>query len=196
MKTLQTYLIMFVMLFATNTMANDIFIEQIGSLSDITLTQQGVDNRIGTALNPSFFGGSSNISTIEQIGSRNELDLLVNGDNTTVTLSTTGNDNSETINCGVKTAVTCNNTTINHSVSGDNNILNTTIGATTNSKMVVSGDSNAITHTSTSAGIVSADLAVTGSSNTIDLTQSGTLDKAIKIESTGSNNNIVVNQSN
>ena len=196
MKTLQTYLIMFVMLFATNTMANDIFIEQIGSLSDITLTQQGVDNRIGTALNPSFFGGSSNISTIEQIGSRNELDLLVNGDNTTVTLSTTGNDNSETINCGVKTAVTCNNTTINHSVSGDNNILNTTIGAGTNSKMVVSGDSNAITHTSTSAGIVSADLAVTGSSNTIDLTQSGTLDKAIKIESTGSNNNIVVNQSN
>ena len=196
MKILQTYLIMFVMLFATTTFANDIFIEQIGSLSDITLTQQGVDNRIGTALNPSFFGGSSDVSTIEQIGSRNELDLLVNGDNTIITLSATGNDNAETINCGVRTAVTCNNTTINHSVSGDNNIINTTIGAGTNSKMAVTGDSNVINHTSTSAGVVSADLTVTGNSNTIDLTQSGTLDKSIKIESTGSNNNITVNQSN
>ena len=93
MKKLQALLVMFVMIFSTSTIANDIYIEQVGSLSDITLTQQGVDNRIGTALNPSFFGGSSNVSTIEQIGSRNELDLLINGDNDVVTLSVTGNDN-------------------------------------------------------------------------------------------------------
>lgn len=196
MKTIQTYFVMFVMLFATAVTANDIFIEQIGSLSDITLTQQGVDNRIGSALTPTFFGGSSNISTVEQIGSRNQLDLLLNGDNSIVTLSTTGNDNTETITCGVKTAVTCNNTTIDHTVSGDNNTLNTTIGATTSSKMVITGDSNAITHTSTSSGVVSADLNVTGNSNTVELTQTGTLDKSIAINSTGSNNNITVNQSN
>ena len=79
MKKIQALLMMFVMMVPTVSLSNDIYIEQIGSLSDITLTQQGVDNRIGTALNPSFFGGSSNVSTIEQIGSRNSLDLLMNG---------------------------------------------------------------------------------------------------------------------
>lgn len=196
MKKLQALLVMFVMIFSTGTIANDIYIEQVGSLSDITLTQQGVDNRIGTALNPSFFGGSSNVSTIEQIGSRNELDLLINGDNDVVTLSVTGNDNVQSINCGQKTAVTCNSTTINYSLTGDNNTTTTNIGAGTNSKMVVVGDSNTITHTSTSSGVVSADLTVTGNSNTIGLTQEGTLDKSIKIESTGNSNNITVHQSN
>ena len=181
MRNLQTYMIMFVVMFSTTIFANDIYMEQVGSTSDITITQEGVDNRIGTALNPSYFGGSSNISTIEQIGSRNELDLTVNGDNTNVTLSTTGNDNVQTITCGQKTAVTCNGTTINQTIAGDNNTTTTTIGAGTNSKMNISGSSNSVTHTSTSSGVVASDLTVTGSSNVVNLTQEGTLDKSIKI---------------
>ena len=196
MKKLQALLIMFVMLTSISILANDVYIEQIGSLTDITITQQGVDNRIGSALSPSFFGGSSNISSIEQIGSRNQLDLLMNGDNEAVTLSITGNDNTQSIVCGQKTAVTCNNTTINYSITGDNNSTTTNIGAGTSSKMVVAGDSNSITHTSTSSGVVSADLTLTGNSNTIGLTQSGTIDKSITINSTGSNNNLTVRQSN
>ena len=103
MKKIQIYFIMFVMFFTGSVLASDVFIEQIGSSSSIKVTQQGTANRIGSSLTPSFFGGDSDKFDIEQVGAVNELDLLVNGNNTNVTLNTFGAGNIESIVCGSKT---------------------------------------------------------------------------------------------
>lgn len=181
----------------SNSIANDVYIEQIGSSTDITITQTGLDNIIGAALTPSFFGGDNNIVNITQTGSRNSLNSITNGDSLTLTLEYTGDDNSETINCGTSMSKTCNDNLIQHTVTGDSNTITTSITkGTTTSKMTVSGNSNTITHNSTSEGVVSSDLTLAGNSNNISLTQQGTIDKSITINSTGSNNNLTVVQHN
>jgi hypothetical protein len=204
MKKIQIYLIMFVMLFANSVLASDVFIEQIGSSSEIKITQQGTANRIGNSLTPSFFGGDSDKFTIEQVGTVNELDLLVNGNNTTVTLSTFGSGNIEDIICGSKTKPnSCDNALIDYRISGNDNKIITNLGdadKSATSKMVISGKNNIITHTgthtSTTGFKISADLNVTGDFNKIDLTQSGSGNETIKVDTTGNNNIISINQTN
>lgn len=183
-------------LFTCTSFSNDVYIEQSGSTSDITITQTGMDNIIGSAITPSFIGGDNNTINITQTGSRNILNTITNGDSVTMTLNYTGDDNVETINCGTTMSQGCDSTTITHNITGDTNTITTSIKGNTLSKMTVVGSSNIINHNSTSTGIVSADLTLTGSSNTIDLIQTGTLDKSIKLDSTGSNNNISINQHN
>jgi hypothetical protein len=203
MKKIQIYLIMFVMFFAGSVTASDVFIEQVGSSSNIKVTQQGTSNRIGSSLTPSFFGGDSDNFNIEQVGAVNELDLLINGNNTNVTLNTFGAGNIESVICGSKlTPNSCDSSTIDYTISGNNNKITTNLGSTdksATSKMNISGDNNTITHTSTHTSTlgskISADLTVVGNSNKIDMTQSGTLDENIKINSTGNNNNISITQS-
>ena len=36
--------------------ANEVYIEQVGSNSTVAITQDGSDNRIGTALSPTYIG--------------------------------------------------------------------------------------------------------------------------------------------
>lgn len=184
------------MILCTNVSANEIYIEQVGSVSDITITQAGLDNKIGSTITPTFIGGDSGTVTITQTGARNILNSVTNGNNMNITLSYTGDDNEETITCGATTAVTCNNTTITRTILGDLNTIVTNIKATTTSIMTVTGNDNTITHNSTSSGVVSAELTLTGNQNTIDLIQQGTLDKSIKVDSQGSNNNISITQHN
>ena len=194
---------MFVMFFATSALASDVFIEQIGSSSEIKVTQQGTSNRIGSSLTPSFFGGDSDKFDIEQVGAVNELDLLVNGNNTNVTLTTFGAGNIESIICGSKTTPnSCDNSIIDYTISGNNNKITTDLGSadkSATSKMKVSGDNNVITHTgthvSTLGSKISADITLTGNSNKLDMTQSGSLNENIKIDSTGNNNTISISQS-
>ena len=203
MKKIQIYLIMFVMLFAKSVLASDVFIEQIGSSSEIKVTQQGTSNRIGSSLTPSFFGGDSDKFTIEQVGAVNELDLLINGNNTNVTLETYGAGNIESIICGSKiTPNSCDSSTIDYTISGNNNKITTNLGAadkSATSKMNISGNNNIVTHTgthtSTLGSKISADLTLIGNSNKIDMTQSGSLDENIKVTSKGNDNIISITQS-
>ena len=117
---------MFVMFFTGSVLASDVFIEQIGSSSSIKVTQQGTSNRIGSSLTPSFFGGDSDKFDIEQVGAVNELDLLINGNNTSVTLNTFGAGNIESIVCGSKTTPnSCDSSVIDYTISGNNNKITT-----------------------------------------------------------------------
>lgn len=194
---------MFVMLFAQSILANDVFIEQIGSSSNIKITQQGTSNKIGSSLKNSFLGGNSDEFTINQVGAENELNMVINGDNTKVNIDTAGSGNIEDIICGTNiVSNTCDSSTIDYKISGNNNKITTNLGTTdklATSKMNISGNGNQITHTSTHTSVsgssVSADLTVVGNLNKIDLTQSGNLNETIKISSTGDNNIISVNQS-
>lgn len=178
--------------------ANEIYIEQVGDSSTITITQDGSGNKIGDSMTDAYIGSGSNTVTIDQIGANNELSLVVNGASTGVIVDTTGSGNIQTINCGTTSAAGCSGSTIKQVVNGDDNIITQNLGAGANhySEINVIGSTNTITHTSTNSGVTSAIITSTGDTNTIGVTQSGTLPQSVTINSTGSLNNITVNQSN
>jgi hypothetical protein len=178
-------------------LANEVYIEQVGNSSTINVTQQGTDNRIGEAAAPAYIGSGSNTVTIDQIGSTNTLDMVVNGAGTDVIVTTTGDNNVQTINCGTTQSAGCSGSYIKQQVTGDSNTVTQELGSGANhtSEITVSGDSNTVTHTSTATGITSANITVTGNTNTVGVTQSGMLNKSVTVTSTGNSNTVNITQS-
>jgi len=177
--------------------ANEVYIEQIGSSSTVTITQDGTDNRVGTSLSAAYIGSGSNTVIIDQIGSTNTLDMVVNGAATDVTVSTTGSNNVQEIACGTTTSAGCSGSTITQTIAGDSNNVSQQLGTGANhtSTITVTGDLNNITHTSTATGITSADITVSGNTNTVGVTQSGMLNHSVVVNSTGDLNTISIVQS-
>jgi hypothetical protein len=177
--------------------ANEIYIEQVGSGSTVTITQEGADNRIGTSQTPAYIGSGSNTVIIDQIGSNNTLDMVVNGTATDVTVSTTGSNNTQEIVCGTVGSAGCSGSVITQTISGDSNDVKQLLGAGANhtSTITVTGDLNTITHISTATGTTVADITVSGNTNTVAVTQSGMLNHSVVVNSTGDLNNISIVQS-
>jgi hypothetical protein len=188
--------------FTAPAIANDIYIEQIGDGATVTLTQDGSSNRIGSENTPSIIKGDANVVTVDQIGSSNELDILINGTAVTATVTTTGSYNTQSITCGTSNTASCGSSFIKQQITGDNNTVtqNLMSAATQYSEILVSGDYNTITHDTTGTGAHSAIITVAGGvalgGNTISLTQGGTNAQQATITSTGNSNNITINQSN
>ena len=201
-KQLAIMSIVATLFFTSPTIANDIYIEQIGDGATVTLTQDGSSNRIGSENTPSIIKGDANVVTVDQIGSSNELDILVNGTAVTATVTTTGSYNIQSITCGTSNTASCGSSFIKQQITGDNNTVtqNLMSTATQHSEILVSGDYNTITHDTTGSGGHSAIITVAGGvalgGNTISLTQGGTNAQQATITSTGNSNNITINQSN
>lgn len=178
--------------------ANDIYLDQEGDNSVITINQDGSTNVIGTQLAPVFIGGGSNNVTIDQIGSNNTLAMVVNGAATDVISTVTGSNNSQAINCGTTVSASCSGSLIKQTVIGDNNTLTANLGGGANhhSEIEITGDTNTVTHTSTNTGTAFAKVTVVGDTNVIGITQSGTTAKTVTVNSTGIGNNITINQQN
>jgi hypothetical protein len=176
--------------------ANEVYIEQVGSGSTVNILQEGSDNRIGTSLSPAYIGSGSNTVNIDQIGANNTLDMVVNGQATNVTVSTTGSNNTQEIQCGTTASAGCGGSVITQTIAGDNNTVRQLLGAGANhtSTISVTGDTNTVTHTSTATGVTSADITVTGSTNTVAVTQSGMLNHSVTVNSSGNLNNISITQ--
>jgi len=178
--------------------ANEIYMEQTGDSSTITIMQDGASNRIGDALSPSLIGGGSNTVTIDQIGSGNELTFAVNGAATNMVINVNGSNNTSNITCGTAISASCSGSTIWQTVTGDNNTVTQTLGAGGNhdSKIAITGDTNTVTHTSTNTGAVTVQYTVTGDLNNISLTTSGTTAKTINATTTGNSNTVSITQTN
>jgi hypothetical protein len=182
--------------------ANDVYIEQVGDGATVTITQDGSSNRIGDNGTPSIIKGDANIVTIDQIGSSNTLDMVINGAAVTAIVTTNGSNNTQTINCGTANSATCGSSYIKQQVDGDNNTVtqNLVAASTQHSEILITGDYNTVTHTTSGSGAHSGIITVTGgvalSGNTISLTQGGTNAQQATITSTGNGNAITVNQSN
>lgn len=187
---------------ASSAYGNDVYIEQIGDDTSITIIQDGTSNRLGDSATPAYVAGQSNTITSTQTGSGNELDLTINGTASTVTVDTTGNANQQTIKCGSSTSSSCSGATINQTIVGDNNIVTQSFadGANHTSNISVTGDSNIVSHSSDSTGTTGADITVSGGTaldpNTVTVTQTGSTAQYVKIDTTGNGNNISVTQSN
>jgi hypothetical protein len=178
--------------------ANDVYVEQVGSSSTVTITQEGIGNKAGDSTDALYIGSGSNVVTIDQIGDSNILEMVVNGASTDVTVNTVGSGNEQTINCGTTSSAGCSGSTITQTVDGDDNTVAQNLGSGANhtSNITVTGSDNAITHTSTATGTTTMNATITGDLNTVGVTQSGMTTQNVTINSTGNSNIITVNQSN
>jgi hypothetical protein len=187
------------MLGVCNVYANDVYIEQVGSGSTITITQEGSGNQVGNSTTDVYIGSGSNAVTVDQVGDSNTLAMVVNGSSADVTVNTTGSGNEQVINCGTTSSAGCGASTITQTVTGDDNIVTQNLGAGANhtSNITITGDTNTVTHTSTSTSGATMNATISGNTNTVSVTQSGTLTQQnVTINSSGSSNAITINQSN
>ena len=191
--------------------ANDVYVEQIGDNSSVSITQDGAGNMVngnvgglGNVDDPALILGDLNDVTISQIGSGNQISMIINngaGTGATVVVSANGNDNTQTIGCGTALSSTCSASTISSQITGNsNNTVQTLSGGVVNSTIAINGNWNNVTHTASGAGQHSGEITVSGSgtsnlANAVTLIQSGAQTKNAVITSNGSNNNVIVTQS-
>ena len=190
------------LLWGTVTLANDVYVEQSGDSATVTITQDGTGNRVGAEFTPAIIKGDANTVTIDQIGSSNTLDMIINGSAVTAIVTTNGNYNQQTINCGTANSSTCGSSFIKQQVTGDYNTVTQSLvaAATQHSEILITGDYNTVSHTTSGTAGHSGIITVTGgialAGNTISLTQGGSNAQQATITSTGNGNSITVTQSN
>lgn len=198
MKKLRASALIMALLGVTSVYANDVYVEQVGSSSTITLTQQGTGNNIGDNVDSIYIGSGSNTISVSQIGDSNSLAMVVNGSATDVLVTVNGSNNTKVINCGTTSASGCSGSDIKQILTGDSNNITQNLGAGANhtSWITVTGDTNTFTHTSTSTGTTVMKAELTGNLNTVNVTQSGMTAQNVILNSTGNLNVITINQSN
>ena len=192
--------------------ANDVYIEQIGDNSSVSITQTGAGNMVngnvggtGNDTDMALIRGDFNDVTVNQIGVGNILSIVINnessGTGATVVVSADGSSNTQTVGCGTALSSSCNASIIRSEISGNNNnTVQLLSGGAVQSKIAVTGNYNNVTHTASGVGLHSGEITVSGSGNSsianaVTLTQSGALTKNAIITSNGSNNNVIVTQS-
>lgn len=197
---------------ASGAFANDVYVEQIGDNSTVSITQTGSGNLVngnvggtGNIDDSALIKGDNNNVTVSQIGVNNTLSLVINnetnGGGATVVVSADGIGNNQTIGCGTPLSSSCNASIIRSEITGNyNNTVQNLTGGVVQSKISINGNYNNVTHTASGAGLHSGDITVSGSgtstiANAVTLTQSGALAKNAVITSNGTNNNITVTQS-
>jgi len=197
---------------SSGAFANDVYVEQIGDNSSVSITQTGAGNMVngnvggvGAFDDPAIIRGDLNNVTISQIGASNIVSMIINnesnGTGATVVVSADGSNNTQSIGCGTALSSTCNASIIRSEITGNNNnTVQTLSGGVVQSKIAINGNYNNVTHTASGVGLHSGEITVSGSgtstvANAVTLTQSGSFAKNAVITSNGSNNNITVTQS-
>ena len=205
-------ILMTAVMLSSGVFANDVYVEQIGDNSTVSITQTGAGNMVngnvggtGNVDDMALIRGDLNDVTINQIGAGNILSIVLNnesnGTGATVVVSADGSNNTQDISCGTALSSSCNASIIRSEITGNNNnTVQTLSGGTVQSKININGNWNNVTHTASGAGLHSGEITVSGSgsngaANAVTLIQSGAQTKNAVITSNGSNNNIIVTQS-
>ena len=197
---------------SSGAFANDVYVEQIGDNSTVSITQTGAGNLVngnvgGTGNNDdaALIKGDLNNVTISQIGASNTLSMILNnesnGTGATVVVSADGSNNTQTIGCGTALSSSCNANIIRSEITGNNNnTVQTLSGGVVQSKIAINGNYNNVTHIASGVGLHSGEITVSGNGTSgsptgVTLTQSGVSAKNAVITSNGSSNTISVTQS-
>jgi hypothetical protein len=197
---------------STGALANDVYVDQIGDNSTVSITQTGAGNTVngnvggnGNVDDAAIIRGDFNNVTISQIGASNTISMIINnetsGTGSTIVVSADGSNNNQTIGCGTALSSSCNASVIRSEITGNgNNTVQTLSGGVVQSKIAINGDYNNVTHIASGVGLHNGEITVSGSGNStvasaVNLTQSGAFAKNAIITSNGSNNLISVIQS-
>lgn len=182
---------------ATSSTANSIFINQVGDANDITLTQQGQGNAIGSEAARFSIQGSNQVITSMQDGNNNTIDgKIEQADNINYNFTSTGDSNKWVFLVGDAASVAGSNSTV--AVTGDSNQLTFNQGTTSSAtgatqNITISGDLNKYTST-INADDVTNTVTATGSHNEITVTQLGEAGKNVNMQLQGDTNKITIDQ--
>ena len=195
---------------------NSIYIDQIGDGANITFTQTGNNNGIGTPIKRSSFNGTNNTVSVSQIGNQNNQLINVVGDGVTLNSTISGNTNQVDIDC-----TSCTASSITSTVTGSSNLVTITSENLNNTALTIESDNNTVTltnNTSSVAGVNNVinisggngnqvildqtgvagplghklDLAVTGALNNVQIGQGGSVDSVVNGTITGSSNTLII----
>ena len=105
---------MFVMGFSM-AHANDIYIQQIGTGNglDLSITQDGVNNVMGTSSAKVLLSGANHTWTVSQVGGANVIAAEIRGNTYTGTWAITGNSNNILFKCASGATSKCETATGN-----------------------------------------------------------------------------------
>lgn len=234
---LRIVLVLFLVILGSNAYANEIYIDQIGDNLDLDITQDGQDNKIGTSTTDAGLYGDDMTFAITQTGNFNEIVATIRGTDYTGTWNFTGDSNTVDLLCSSTTAGNCDTVTLNitntgdaneytfaigetadadsatiaFTVTGDNNIIDSTIDGTSvaltvtidNSSSLAttsanSDEGNAVTISQTGDGDVNGHtvvLDITGGGSTYDINQSGIYDNTVNATFDGDSQDVDITQS-
>ena len=225
------------MFFGSPALSNDIYIQQSGDGLDLDITQDGQDNVIGTSNTDVGLTGHDITFAITQTGNSNTIAATIKGATYTGTWTFTGDSNTVDLLCSSTTAGNCDTVTLNitntgdtndytiaigenadaenstvaFTVTGDNNIIDTTIdgksasltvdinnSASLSTNSANSDEGVALTTSQTGDGDINGHgitLDVDGGGGTIDITQSGIYDNTVDLTINGDNFDVDITQS-
>ena len=164
-----------------SSLANDIYVQQVGDLFDGTISQDGQNNSIrslNTTSGDAYLGGNNKTITVTQQGNNNRAGFWTHGGNQVMSLTQQGNSNVSALdNHG-------NNNNMSVTIDGDSNTTHTEIGNggdinNTISVTIDNGDSNTL-YTEV----------LNGSTNTIDVQVHDQSNNINTVTVNGSNNDI------
>ena len=214
-----TFLSFLVMFQYANAASNNVYVDQIGSGSTISMTQTGNSNAIGNTTDKAIFNGQNNIVTIDQIGNLNVTAINVQGDDVQVNSLVTGDNNTVRIACGV--GGSCSSSLINNTITGDGNTVTQSADGLTISNVTINTDNNTVNIQNDSSAVAGAkstvliaggggndvniiqtgaaganghdaDVNILGGTNTVDIKQGGGVDSKVVSTITGSGNTLLI----
>jgi hypothetical protein len=154
---------------ATATLANDIYISQVGDNLDLDITQDGQDNEFGDSTTDVTLEGDDMTFDITQTGDTNIINAVIKGNNYTGTWQFTGTSNQVDLLCSSVSSGNCETVTLDITTNGDDNLFELNIGETN------SADSATLTWTIDGDGnVLQAEVDGTNANITVTLDNSAT----------------------
>lgn len=146
-------------LLTTATLANEIYITQIGDTLDLDITQDGTDNQFGNSTTDVNLDGDDMTFSITQTGNTNVIEADIQGNTYTGTWVFTGNSNNVDLTCDQTAGVNCENVTLNITTTGSSNDFQLAIGETADADgaqvdFSIDGDGNVLASTINGASAV------------------------------------------
>ena len=200
-------------MFGFSAAANEIYINQVGDTLDLDIVQDGQDNQFGDSTTDASLTGNDMTFSITQTGSYNDIAAVINGNSYTGTWAFTGDYNTVALTCD-STGTNCENITLNITTTGDTNDYTFAIGGTADADgstiaFTVTGDNNIVDTTVDGKSVAlsvtvdnSASLATTSANsdegNAITINSSGngdTVGNAVTLDITGGGSTYNVTQS-
>jgi len=128
--------------------ANEIYIDQIGDNLDLDIVQDGQNNQFGDSTTDISLTGDDMTFSITQQGNNNDIAAVINGNSYTGTWAFTGDYNTVDLTCD-SAGTNCENITLNITTTGDTNDYTFAIGGTGDAdgstiSFTVTGDNNVL----------------------------------------------------
>ena len=159
---MKTFVItLFLLIFGLPSMANDIYIDQIGDTLNLDIVQDGANNEFGDASTDATIQGNNMTFSITQTGNTNVIDAVIKGTTYQGTWAFTGSSNTVNMKCSSASTGKCDDVTVNITTTGDDNAYTVFVGESATADNLVAAFTVTGDHSTVTADIDGTSGAVT-----------------------------------